>query len=64
MRADLAVDWGALTPAAAFVAGAVLATIAVLRVVRAVATMFGGEIRQTRPRRRRPDDDSDRDPCG
>lgn len=42
------VNWSALTPAAAFVAGAVLATVAVLRVVRAVATMFGGEIRRGR----------------
>ena len=36
----LAVDWGALVPAAAFVLGAVLATVGVLRVVRAVAVMF------------------------
>ncbi len=50
-----AVDWGALTPAAAFVAGAVLASFAMLRVVRAVTAMFAGEIR--RGRRRRPDDD-------
>jgi hypothetical protein len=53
-----AVDWGALTPAAAFVAGAVLATVAVLRVVRAVASMFAAEIRPRRPPRRRPDDDA------
>jgi hypothetical protein len=52
------VDWSALTPAAAFVAGAVLATVAVLRVVRAVAAMFGGELRRP-PRRRPPDDRSD-----
>jgi hypothetical protein len=44
-----AVNWDTLTPAAAFVAGAVLATIAVLRVVRAVTAMFAGEVR--RPRR-------------
>jgi hypothetical protein len=37
-----------LTPAAAFVAGAVLATVAVLRVVRAVANMFGAEVRRGR----------------
>jgi len=53
------VDWSALTPAAAFVAGAVLATIAVLRVVRAVAAMFGGELR--RPPRRRPPPEPDGD---
>jgi hypothetical protein len=49
-----AVDWANLVPAAAFVAGAILATIGVLRVVRAVAVMFGGEIR--RGRRRGPSD--------
>jgi len=37
------------------VLGAILATIAVLRVVRAVTLMFGGELRRTR--RRHPDDD-------
>lgn len=56
-----AVDWGSLTPAVSFVLGAVVATIAVLRVVRAVAVMFGGELRRTRrPRRgRHPDPDPD-----
>jgi hypothetical protein len=46
-----AVDWSALTPAGAFVLGAILATVAVLRVVRAVSVMFGGELHR---RRRRP----------
>ena len=50
-----AVDWDNLLPAAAFVLGAVLATIATIRVVRAVAIMFGAELR--RGRRREPSDD-------
>jgi hypothetical protein len=50
-----AIDWDNLVPAAAFVLGAILATVAVLRVVRAVSLMFGAEIR--RGRRRPPDDD-------
>lgn len=36
-------DWSAVTAAGAFVLGATLATIAVLRVVRAVAVMFRQE---------------------
>lgn len=50
-----AFDWEAITPAAAFTLGAILATVAVLRVVRAVAVMFGDESRRLRIRRR--DDD-------
>lgn len=50
-------DWANLTVAGAFVLGAILATVSVLRVVRAVAVMFGGELR--RGRRRRADDDDD-----
>ena len=52
-------DWSNLTVAGAFVLGAVLATIAVLRVVRAVSVMFGNETR--RPRRRPPDPDPQED---
>lgn len=44
------IDWDQLTPAAAFILGAILATVTVLRVVRAVAMMFGGEIRRARRR--------------
>lgn len=47
-----AVDWDNLVPAAAFVLGAIVATVATLRVVRAVAVMFG--------RRDRHDDDDAR----
>jgi hypothetical protein len=50
----VALDWSNLLPAAAFVLGAILATIGTLRVVRAVAVMFGGELRRGR---RRPDGD-------
>lgn len=53
MWAWVDVDWANLTVAAAFVLGAVLATIAVLRVVHAVTAMFAAEMR--RPPRR-PDD--------
>jgi hypothetical protein len=52
-----AIDWEALTPAAAFVLGAVLATVGTIRVVRAVTIMFGGELRG----RRRRDDPQDDD---
>ena len=52
-----AVDWGSLTPAAAFVLGAILATIAVLRVVRAVSFMFGADLRRRRRRDPPPGDD-------
>ena len=52
-----ATDWANLTVAGAFVLGAILATIAVLRVVRAVSLMFGGELRRTRGRRPPDDDD-------
>lgn len=41
-----AVDWSALTPAAAFVAGTILATVAVLRVVRYVFAMRRDETRK------------------
>lgn len=51
----VAVDWGDLAPAGAFVAGAVVATFAVLRVVRHLAVMFGGD-RYRRHRRPPPDD--------
>jgi hypothetical protein len=49
-----AIDWDNLTVAGAFILGAALATIATIRIVRAVAIMFGGEIRPLR--RRRGDD--------
>lgn len=49
-----AVDWSNLTVAAAFVLGAVLATVGVLRVVRAVAVMFEAEIRRDRRHRDDP----------
>ncbi len=57
MLADI--DWSNLQVAGAFVLGAILATIAVLRVVRAVAMMFGGELRRTR---RRPGDTEEEKP--
>ena len=50
-----AVEWANLTVAGAFVLGAVLATIAVLRVVRAVTGVFDG-VDDRRWRRRRPPD--------
>jgi hypothetical protein len=55
-----AVDWDNLTVAGAFVLGAVLAALATIRVTRAVAIMFGGEIR--RARRPRRDDTPPPDP--
>lgn len=51
-----ALDWTTVEAAGAFVLGAVLATIAVLRVVRAVTTMFGNEIRRDRLRPREKED--------
>jgi hypothetical protein len=51
-----AVDWSNVDVAGAFVLGAVLATIAVLRVVRAVSVMFGADLRR---RRHRPPPDDD-----
>lgn len=56
----LAVDeWDSVSLAGAFLIGAILATIAVLRVVRAVTNMFEDvEVRRSRLRRRRDDDDS------
>lgn len=56
------IDWANLNVAAAFVLGAVLATIAVLRVVRAVAMMFGNETRRSRrppPPKNKEQEDSD-----
>lgn len=57
LAALAAIDWTNLAPVGAFVVGAVLATIAVLRVLRVVAVMFGAELR--RGRRRPPDDPDD-----
>lgn len=48
-----AAEWADLKVAGAFVAGAVLATLAVLRVVRALTTMFGAEMRRRPPPRDR-----------
>lgn len=42
------VDWSALTPAAAFVLGTILATVAVLRVVRYVFTIRRDETEKDR----------------
>jgi hypothetical protein len=53
-----AVDWANLQVAGAFVLGAILATVAVLRVVRAVAVLFGPDQYRHVPRRR----DDDRPP--
>ena len=41
-----AVEWDNFELAAAFILGATLATVATIRVVRAVSTMFGGELRR------------------
>lgn len=49
-----AIQWADLHVAGAFVLGAVLATIACLRVVRAVTAVFAP---YRRPRRRLDDDD-------
>jgi len=43
-----AVNWSALTPAAAFVLGTILATIAVLRIVRYVFAVRRDELRRDR----------------
>lgn len=40
-----AVDWSSLTVAGAFVLGAVVATVAVLRLVRSVAAVLRAEMR-------------------
>ena len=56
------IDWANLSVAGAFISGAVFATIAVLRVVRAVSAMF--DPRRPPPRRPRgtpPDDDDAED---
>jgi hypothetical protein len=53
-----AINWADLHVAGAFVLGAVLATIACLRVVRAVAVMFG-DAKPRRWRRPAPDDPDD-----
>jgi F0F1-type ATP synthase assembly protein I len=50
-----AVEWSALELASAFVAGTVLGVVIVLRVVRAVAHMFG--VRPARGRRSSEDDE-------
>ena len=57
-----AVDWGNLHVAGAFLLGAVLATIACLRVMRAVTNFFAGTERGLRGRRRRETDDDDPPP--
>jgi hypothetical protein len=49
----------AVTHAGAFLIGAIIATIAVLRVVRHVAVLFGGE--HYRHPRRRPDEPDEPD---
>jgi hypothetical protein len=49
------VEWSNLTLAGAFIAGAVLATVAVLRVVRAVTAIFRRD--DENPRTRTPPDD-------
>jgi hypothetical protein len=57
------IEWENVNVAGAFVVGAVLATIATLRVVRAVTSMFAGEMRRGRPPRpikELPDDDDPR----
>jgi hypothetical protein len=53
-----AVDWANLVPASAFVLGAVLATVATLRVMRAVISSFQPESRRrlTPPRKDQPRD--------
>lgn len=48
-----AADWANLTVAGAFIAGAVLAAFATIRLVRALSAMF----EQTERRRRGPDPD-------
>lgn len=53
-------DWSAVTSAGAFVLGATLATIAVLRVMRAVGAVFD-ELDGRRRRRRPPTGDDDGD---
>jgi uncharacterized membrane protein len=60
------IDWHEIDLAGAFVVGAILATIATLRVVRAVAVMFGGEIRRARRTTTpdRPGDGPVHDPAG
>jgi len=52
-----AVDWANLNIAAAFVLGAILATVATLRVVRSITDFFAGTDRQ----RRRPRRDNEGD---
>jgi len=52
----LGVQWDDLTVAAAFTLGAVLATIACLRVVRAVTNVFDSAAPRRLPRDRPPDD--------
>ncbi len=47
-----AVDWDNLVPAAAFVLGAVLATFATLRVVRALTGLFSDTAERHRRRDR------------
>lgn len=55
------IDWENVNVAGAFVVGAILATIATLRVVRAVSSMFANDDERRRirsPRRREDDDDA------
>lgn len=53
------VEWESVNLAGAFILGAILATIATLRVVRAVAAMFAGQLRP-RPEPKDRQHDSDR----
>jgi len=54
------VDWNDATLTAAFILGAILATLATLRIVRAVASMFAGQIHRD-PTKEQPDDHPRRD---
>lgn len=57
-----AIDWSNLTVAAAFMLGAVAATVATLRIVRAVTAMFERvDDRHRRRPYRRPERDDDVD---
>jgi uncharacterized membrane protein YesL len=53
------VDWASLTFAGAFVVGAALATIAMLRVMRAVLAIFEDDPQLRRRQRRRPPEPPD-----
>jgi hypothetical protein len=53
----IAAEWSNLTIAGAFLLGAVLATVAVLRVVRSLTNFFAGYHTRPPPPRHRDDDD-------